>query len=77
MKILYAPRDPTSPSRTSGSFKKEQLKKVPKLQATWDPNRDQKPPKWTPKTSQMEAQTLQNRAQIGPRGVQDDQKIGK
>ena len=30
-KILYAPRDPTSPSRTSGSLKKEQLKKVPKL----------------------------------------------
>ena len=25
----------------------------------------------------MEAQTLQNRAQIGPRGVQDDQKIEK
>ena len=25
----------------------------------------------------MEAQTLQNRAEIGPRGVQDDQKIEK
>ena len=77
MKIVSASRNPTSPPRTSGSFKKEQLKKVSKLQATWHPNRDQKPPKWTPKTSKMEAQTFQNRAQIGPRGVQDDQKIEK
>ena len=57
--------------------KKEQLKQVPKLQATGDPNRDQKPPKWSPKASKMEAQTLQNRAQIGPRGGQDDKKIEK
>ena len=79
MWILCASRNPTSPAlqSTNGSLKKEQLKKVPKLQATRDANRDQKLPKWTPKTFKMEAQTLQNRAQIGPRGVQDDQQIEK
>ena len=71
-KIHRASRNPTSPTpqSTNGSFKKEQLNKVPKLQATWDPNRDQKPPKWNLKTTKMEAQTFQNRAQMGPRGVQ-------
>ena len=77
--ILCASRNPTSPTpqSTNESFKKEQLKKVPKLQGTWDPNRDQKPLKWSSKTSKLEAQTLQNRAEIGPRGFQDDQKIEK
>ena len=53
--------------------KKRTAEKIPKLQATWH----QKPPKWTPKTSKMEARTIQNRAQNGPRGGQDDQKIEK
>ena len=57
-----------TPQSTDGSFKQEQLQKVPKLQATWDANRKQKPPKWNPKAFKMEAQTLQNRAQIKPRG---------
>ena len=59
------------------ALKKNSFKKVPKLQATWDPNRDQKRSKWSPKTTKMDAQTLQNRAQIGPRGGQDDKKTEK
>ena len=58
-------------------LEKSTAKQVLKLQSAWDPNHDEKPPKWIPKTSKIKAQTLQNRAQIEPRWVQDDQKTEK
>ena len=54
------------------SFKKQQTYKAHGTQIVT--RNLQNAPK---QTSKMEAQTFQNRAQIGPRGVQDDQKIEK
>ena len=58
------------------ALKKKQLKKVPKLQGTWDPkiltrnlqNEAQKPPKWRPKPSKIESK-------LAAKWSQDDQKI--
>ena len=74
--IRCASRNPTSPQITRGSFKKEQQKST-KIAEHMGPKSWPETSKWSPNTSKIEAQTLQNRAQTGPRGVQDDQKTEK
>ena len=44
-----------------GALKKNS-QKWPTLQSIWEPSRDENIAKWSPKTSKIEVQTLQNRA---------------
>jgi|OM-RGC.v1.026931130 hypothetical protein len=50
------------------------LKKVPKLQATWNANRDQKPPKWTPKTSKWRPKPSKIEPELGQEGARTTKK---
>ena len=70
---FFAPRvtPPAQHRKVPMEAIKKNSSKSTKLQAAWDPNLDQESFKWTSKTSKMEAQTSQKRAEIRPRGGQD------